>query len=430
MLTLLGLLMIISFIALIMTNRLSALVALIVLPLVFGALSGHAHDMGTLALAGITKLAPTAVLLVFAVLYFSLMIDAGLFDPLVRRVVAIVGDDPLRISVGTAIVVLLVSLDGDGASTALLTIATFLPIYRRVGMNPLILAVLLGASNSIVNITPWGGPTGRVAAALHLDTSDVFLPLVPTMLIGMAATVALAAYFGLSERRRLRGATAAAAGAQMPDITLDRDLSAARPRLILVNLALTLGTLAAGLTKLVPLPIAFMAGFALAMLINYPSVDLQRKRLAVHAPNALPVALLIFGAGVFTGVMSGTGMIDAVARSAAETMPPALGPWIGWITAFLSGPLTFVLPNDAYYFGVVPVVAQTAAQFGVAPVEIARASMLGQPLHTLSPLLASIYMVAGLLRCEVGALQRFALKWMLMLSMVMAVAAIATRAIT
>lgn len=428
MLTVLGLLMIVCFVAAIITNRLSAVVALMLVPLLFGLVAGHGADLGTMAMAGIAKLAPTAVLLLFAVLYFGLMIDAGLFDPLVRRVVRIVGGDPLRITVGTAVVVLLVSLDGDGASTALLTVATFLPIYRRVGMNPLILAVILGAANSIVNLTPWGGPTGRVAAALHLDPSDVFVPLLPTMLAGMTATLAVAAWLGLGERRRL-GVVEMIASGPAGEIAPDRDMSAARPRLILVNLALTIAVLAAGFLRWVPLPIAFMIGFALALLINYPDVATQRKRLAVHAPNALPIALLIFGAGIFTGVMSGTGMIDALAKSAASTLPPSLGPWLGWLTALLSGPLTFALPNDAYYFGVVPVVAQTGAQFGLAPVEIARASLLGQPLHALSPLTAPIYFVASLLGCEVGALQRFALKWMVLLCGVLVACAMLTRVI-
>jgi CitMHS family citrate-Mg2+:H+ or citrate-Ca2+:H+ symporter len=35
-------------------------------------------------LEGIKKIAPTGVMLMFAILYFGVMIDAGLFDPLVR----------------------------------------------------------------------------------------------------------------------------------------------------------------------------------------------------------------------------------------------------------------------------------------------------------------------------------------------------------
>lgn len=320
------------------------------------------------------------------------------------------------------------SLDGDGASTALLTVATFLPIYRRLGMNPLILAVLLGSANGIVNLTPWGGPTGRVSAALHLDPSDVFMPLLPAMLIGMVATLGIAWYLGLTERRRL-GVVQLESSVSDTNIGFDRDEGVVRPKLIYFNLLLTIAVLATGFLKILPLPMAFMVGFSLALVFNYPSVDAQRKRLTAHASNALPVVMLIFGAGVFTGILTETGMIEAMAKDAASVIPPTLGPWLAWITAFLSGPLTFILPNDAYYFAVIPLVAKTAAEFGIPAVEIARASLLGQPLHTLSPLIASIYLVAGLLGSDVGAMQRFALKWALLLTFVLAVAAIVTGAI-
>ena len=440
MLTALGVAMIVSFIALIMTQRLTALVALVLVPLAFGLValalglvaapaSGHGAGLGPMAMAGISKLAPTVVLLLFAVLYFCTMIDAGLFDPLVRRVVRIVGGDPLRVTLGTTVVVLLLSLDGDGASTALVTVGAFLPIYRRLGMNPLILALLLGAGNGIVNLTPWGGPTGRVAAALQLDPADVFLPLVPTMLAGMLATLGVAWYLGAQERRRL-GVVAIEGPVEDFAVGFERDAGVTRPRMVVVNLLLTVAVLATGFSKLLPLPMAFMVGYAVAMLINYPRLDQQRARLAAHAAHALPIVTLILGAGVFTGILTGTGMIDAMAKTAAGAIPSAYGPWLAWITAVLSGPLTFMLPNDAYYFAVVPLVAQTAAEFGIPAVEIARASLLGQLLHTFSPLLAAIYLVAGLLRVEVGEMQRFGLKWALLLTAVLIVTAIATRAIT
>jgi CitMHS family citrate-Mg2+:H+ or citrate-Ca2+:H+ symporter len=88
-----------------------------------------------------------------------------------------------------------------------------------------------------------------------------------------------------------------------------------------------------------------------------------------------------------------------------------------------------VLSNDAYYFGVIPVIAKTAAAYGVDPVLIARASLLGQPVHVLSPLVAAVYLVAGLLETDVGALQRFGLKWASLLVLILIVSAILTGAL-
>jgi CitMHS family citrate-Mg2+:H+ or citrate-Ca2+:H+ symporter len=196
-----------------------------------------------------------------------------------------------------------------------------------------------------------------------------------------------------------------------------------------VNLVLTLAILAAAISKALPLPLVFMIGLAVALVANYPRLRDQRARLAAHAPNALPIMLLIFGAGVFTGIFNGTGMLDAMAQGAVAAMPPVLGPWLAPVTALLSAPLTFVLSNDAYYFGVVPVIAKAAAAYGVDPLLIARASLLGQPVHVLSPLVAAVYLVAGLLETDVGALQRFCLKWAVLLSLILIASATVTGAI-
>ena len=426
-----GYLMVATFMVLIMTRRLSALVALILVPLVFGVITGHGTELGAMALDGLGKLAPTATLLLFAVLFFAVMIDAGLFEPLVDRVLRFAGEDPLRVAIGTAAMATVVSLDGDGATTALITITAMLPVYRRLGMNPLVLAVILASANTVVNLMPWGGPVGRVAASLRLDPAVVFVPLLPTIAAGLAGTFAIAWMLGRSERKRL--GTGGAASSAPSDFVFPEprpvDPSIRRPRLFPVNLALTLGVLVMAVLHLLPLPLVFMVALAVALAINYPALADQRARLAAHAENALPISILILAAGVFTGVMAGTGMIDAMAKGAMAVVPQSMATWLGPITAVLAAPLTFVLSNDAYYFGVVPVIAQTASHYGIPPEHIARAALLAQPIHALSPLVAAIYLVCGLLGVEVGALQRFSFKWAVFLTLIMIVTACATRAI-
>jgi len=426
MLALVGFGMIATFMILIMTRALSATAALIIVPLAFGVLSGHGLDMAEMALDGLSNLAPTVMALVFAVLYFSVMTDAGLFDPLVRNAVRFAHGDPLKVSLATATVATLVSLDGDGAAAAIVTIGAFLPIYRRLGMNPLLLAVLLGSANSIVNMMPWGGPMARVASSLNVPILDIFVPLLPTMLAGIAGVFVFAWILGSLERKRLG---VVALETDLSGSLFEREPGVERPRLFWINLALTLALFVCAIAGLVPLPLAFMIGLALALMINYPNIASQRDRIAAHATNALPIVLLIFSAGVFTGILEGTGMVDAMGRSLLALVPPEYGPYFGPLVALTSGPFTFVMSNDAYYFGIVPILAETAGHFGVAPVEVARASLLGQTVHSLSPLIAAIYLVAGLMKVEVGDLQRFALPFAIALYLLMIAVALATGAV-
>ncbi len=87
-------------------------------------------------------------------------------------------------------------------------------------------------------------------------------------------------------------------------------------------------------------------------------------------------------------------------------------------------PFTFFISNDAFYFGVVPILAKAAAVYGISAAEIGRASIIGQPVHLLSPLVPSTYLLVGLSEMEFGDHQRYTLFWSLAASVVMLVAAV------
>jgi len=427
MLTALAFGMVVVFMLLIMTKRLSALTALILVPITFGIIGGFTSGLGAMMLAGITKLAPTGVMLMFAILYFAVMIDSGLFDPFVRAIVRIVHGDPMKIVVGTAVLALLVSLDGDGSTTYMITTAAMLPLYRRLGIRPLILACITMMSGGVMNILPWGGPTARVASALGVDSSEIFVPLIPAMIAGAAWTLYVAWRLGMHERVRL----AAVVGTLTDDRLLDAATShplRGRPGRLWLNAALTAALMTALVLGVMPLPVLFMIGFAVAMLLNFPTIEEQKTLLGTHAGNVLAVVGMIFAAGIFTGILAGTKMIDAMADSVIKIIPAALGPYMSVVTALLSIPFTFFISNDAFYFGVLPILAKAGHVYGIAASEMGRASLIGQPVHLLSPLVPSTYLLVGLVDVPFDEHQRYTIKWAFMTAMVMLVAGLFTSA--
>lgn len=427
MLTTLAFSMVVVFMALIMTKRLSALTALILVPIAFGLIGGFAGGLGAMMLAGITKLAPTGVMLMFAILYFAIMIDAGLFDPFVRAIVRIVHGDPMKIVVGTAVLALLVSLDGDGSTTYMITTAAMLPLYRRLGIRPLILACVTMMAGGVMNILPWGGPTARVASALGVDSSEIFVPLIPAMVAGAAWTLYVAWRLGMRERLRLAGEIRTLTDASLLDAATSHPMRG-RPGRFWFNAALTAALMAALVLGVMPLPVLFMIGFAVAMLLNFPTLEEQKTLLATHAGNVLAVVGMIFAAGIFTGILAGTKMIDAMADSVITVIPTALGPYLSVVTALLSVPFTFFISNDAFYFGVLPILAKAGHVYGITAVEIGRASLIGQPVHLLSPLVPSTYLLVGLVDVPFDEHQRYTMKWAFLTAMVMLVAGLLTAA--
>jgi CitMHS family citrate-Mg2+:H+ or citrate-Ca2+:H+ symporter len=422
MLTFLGFAMVITFMFLIMTKRLSALIALIIIPIVFALFGGFGPKIGPMMLEGITKLAPTGVMLMFAILYFALMIDSGLFDPAVRKILKMVKGDPLKVSVGTAVLALVVSLDGDGATTYMICVAAMLPLYSRIGMSPRIMAGLIILAGGVMNMTPWGGPTARAASALHVDPSAIFVPMVPAMAAGVLAILAIAYFYGKRERARLGELHLVGDEIDHSEITVSQFPDARRPKLIWFNGALTLALMCTLIAGLLPLPV--MVAFSIAMIVNYPCLQQQKDRVAAHAGSVLAVVGLIFAAGIFTGILSGTGMVDAMSKSLLSVIPDFLGPYLAVITALVSMPFTFFMSNDAFYYGVLPVLAEAASHYGITAVEMARASIVGQPVHLLSPLVPSTYLLVALAGIDFGDHQRFTLKWAVLVCMCILVAAL------
>jgi CitMHS family citrate-Mg2+:H+ or citrate-Ca2+:H+ symporter len=432
MLTLLGFGMVLTFMYLIMARRLSPLVALITIPVLFALVGGFGGEgIGTMMLEGIRTLAPTGVMLMFAILYFGVMIDAGLFDPVVKQILRLVGNDPLKVVVGTALLAMFVSLDGDGSTTYMIVVASMLPLYRRLGMDRLKLCCVTMLASGVMNMTPWGGPLARAATALHVEPAEVFVPMMPAMVAGLVGIAALAYLLGLHERRRLGSVSLGTPPLQggedtglLPETDSEVLARLRRPRLLWVNAALTVALMVALLVGILPLSVLFMIAFAFAIVINYPKVQDQRERIAEHAKNVIAVVSLIFAAGIFTGILSGTGMVKAMSDSLLAVIPDAMGPYFAVITAIASMPFTFFISNDAFYYGVMPILSEASQVYGITPVEMARASLIGQPVHLLSPLVPSTYLLVGLAGVEFGDHQRYTLKWAVLICMVLMVTAL------
>ncbi|WP_078410058.1 CitMHS family transporter [Priestia abyssalis] len=431
MLALLGFLTIGTFLYLIMTKRLSVIVSLVLVPVVFGLLSGFGTDLGAMMLEGIQKVAPTGIMVGFAVLYFGLMMDAGLFDPIISRMIRIVKGDPLKIVIGTVLVTMLVALDGDGASTFMITISAFLPLYKRLGMNPLILSGVVALGAGVMNIAPWGGPTARAMTTLHADSAQLFNPVLPAMLGGIVWVLFSAYWLGKKERARL-GIMDMKGGYEDFMTEHAAAVEGKRPQLFWFNLMLTILLLVALVLTWLPMPVLFIIAFVIALLVNYPNLSEQQERLSNHASSVVMVSTMIFAAGIFTGILTGTKMIDAMASSMVSVIPEQLAGFLPLLVAITSMPLSLVFTPDAYYFGVLPVLSQAAVSFGIDPIEIGRAAILGQMTtgFPLSPLTASTFILVGLSGVDLGEHQRFIFKWAFGTTIVMTIIALITGAIT
>ena len=419
-----GFAMITLFMYLIMSKRMTAMNALVLIPIIFAVgLGFHDAKLGKMMFDGVKKVAPTGIMICFAILFFGVMIDAGLFDPIIKKILKSVKGDPMKVCVGTAVLAAFISLDGDGSTTYLVTCSAMMAVHRKLGIRPIILPALALLENSVMNIIPWGGPTGRVLASLGVESSQVFVPMIPGMVLGTLFVCFMGYRWGVQERTRLGKLELEHAG----DFSMNSDDPEAaalkRPEKFWINAALVAVLMVCLIMEVLPLAILFIAGTALALMINYKNKE-QQARIAANGANATPVVTMVFAAGIFMGILSGTKMIDAMAKIIIAAVPESMGAHFPVITALISLPGTFFMTNDAFYFGVLPVLAKAAATYGVDAAEMGRAALIGQGAHLLSPLVPSTYLLVGLNKVEFGDLQKFALLPAIGVSMVWLVTAI------
>lgn len=431
MLTLLGYLLIVGFLVLVIKKKASAFTGLVVVSLGCGIaaciVTGmplekillwireglfYTSEKGKVRLGTVN---PT-IMILFAILYFSIMMNVGLFDPLCTYLIRKAKGDPLKVIMVTAFVSGVVTLDGDGTTTIMIVTSAFLPLFRQMGLKLSNLAILIILPCELGNCLPWGGPLARAAAVLNLEVNDLFVAMLPILGVSFLYVLVVAYIMGIRERKRLgyvAGSDRVLTQVQieeMVSVIVNHDQELKRPRLFIFNLLLTIGMLTLLILGIVSGATAFLLGTAIALAINYNDKE-QRERIAANGGDAIAVTSIIIAAGCFLGILNGSGMATAIANHIASLIPESMGGHIPLIFAFVGAIACYALPVDAYYFGVLPVVAPIAYKYGITPTQIGMSSFMGQALRYASPTVAWLFLLMDRTEMTFGEYTREFFKW-------------------
>lgn len=417
----LGFLTIFILLAVIMMKKLSPLVALISVPIITAIIGGHGLKIGKFINDGVKSIAPTGTMFIFAILFFGILTDAGTFQPIIDKILKVVGKDPVKIAVGTAILSMIVHLDGSGAVTFLVTVPAMLPLYEALGMRKTTLATIVGLGAGVMNVLPWGGPTLRAATSLKISVTELFNPLFIPVLAGIIFVLFVAIKLGRDEKKRL---------GNIEHLNINTDNLGEKKEsknfgINIITIIVAIGVLISG--KLPP-AVVFMIAFCISVVINYPSVKEQKERVYSHAKAALMMASILFAAGAFIGIMQGSGMIKEMSVVMVDIIPKSLGRSMAILVGVIGMPASLLFDPDSFYFGILPVLATTAQELGSSAISVARAAILGQMTtgFPVSPLTASTFLLIGLTGVELGEHQKKTIPYAFLTTIVMLIVAVIT----
>lgn len=377
-------------------------VPFVIVPILFAALARFGYaDISSFAVSGISKVANTAVLFIGTILYFSVMGDAGMFDPMINRLVRFADRGVISIFLATSAITMVTHLDGSGVSTYLLTIPVMLPLYEKFKIRKLDLLLTTALMAGVMNLVPWGGPFVRVGSVLNIDPSIIWQRMLPTQIFGVLLCYGFS--FFLAKRAIRYGAgkyLALQMGAEV-DIQQTSDQNLKRPNLVLVNWALTVALLASLFMGLMPSHLLFLIGAVMALFINYRGYAAQNERVKAHAANVLSMVVVVVSSGIFLGIFTGTKMVDEMVLTLIKIIPSFLAPVLHLVIGFFAAPLGMFIGADPYAYGMLPVILGVTATAGIDTQSVAIAVVMGECAGwTISPAVSTVYLGIALIGVE------------------------------
>ena len=425
-LTIAGLAIIFLTVAILIRGKVSPIVPMALIPAIGALILGYSfEELSDFFSDGLKSVMSVVVMFIFAIIFFGIMQDVGLFTPVIRALIKATRGNPVFITLGTAAIGVVAHLDGSGSTTFLLTIPALLPLYKAMHMSRYTLLTIVALAASVMNMVPLAGPVGRAGSVIAQDPHDIWIHLLPAQGIALLGVFAVAAVLGVLELRRARSRSAQQVGAGEDSASpafidvekmatefaenqrqqqAEIGLSFRSGRAVTVtNIVLILAVLVVLLAGLLPPAPAFLIATTVAMLVNCQDKDAQTGVLNRHAPNALSMAGVIIAAAMFLGVLNGSGMLEEIALQLIAIMPEGVGQYLHIIVAFFGVPLDLLTSTDAYYFSVLPIVQETAANFGVSGMGAAAALIVGNVIGTfVSPFSPALWLALGLAEGQMG----------------------------
>lgn len=401
MLAIIGFLMLLTIVFLLFKEKTTPMVVFIVVPTIAAFLAGFSiKEVVAFVESGISTVSEMAVLFIFSVTFFGVLSDTGMFDAIVDKLVKRTGNHLILVAIVTAVVAIFSHLDGATVTTVLVTIPALLPLYRKLGIRPHLLVLITACGMGVMNLLPWGGPVARAAAVLKMDTTDLWHLLIPLQILGIVMTVGLAIVMMLRESKRLSQVTESVES-QDGQVLTKEESALKRPKLTKLNLLLMLIILVVLLWDKFPTYFVFMVGCAIVLLLNYPNIKDQKARVKAHAGSALDVASVMLAAGIMVGVLSESGMLEAMVVPLLKIIPASLASQLQFIMGILAFPLGTMLGTDSYFYGLMPLAIQVGENYDIAPLTMGIAMLIGKNLSLLiSPLVPATYLAISLTDLE------------------------------
>lgn len=414
-LAILGYVMIALLMLILLKGKMTPVVAFVVIPPIFAVLAGYGPvEISSFVAAGVPNTLNSMALTLFATVYFRIMTDKGLFEPIVRWLGKRAGGNVSAILIVTTIISAISHMDTGTTSTMLVTIPAMLPLYKKYHIRVEWMFLMIAQAVGVINLLPHGGGPTRVSSVTGLDVAAIFRYIAPVIICMLIYNIVSAYFYGKTEQRYIAktyGNLVVEGGGA--DISNIREVTINAKYWL--NVFVTIGVLALMFQGSLSGYFIFMIGLAIVLMVNFPNPKDQIKVVKESAEDALYISAIMLASGVLVGILSGSGMLDAMAQIVVNLIPASLKSFYAVIVGYLSIPLSICLGADGFYYGLTPLFTQVGASYGFSTLSIVSVMMLARDAFgNITPVSPVTYLAPGMLGKDLGAFIKFCFKYLLL----------------
>ncbi|BDQ26495.1 hypothetical protein ASB1_01710 [Helicobacter heilmannii] len=171
--------------------------------------------------------------------------------------------------------------------------------------------------------------------------------------------------------------------------------------------------------KILPPEFCFLLALCAVLLINYANPKERMAKVKEYAPEAISMAVILLAAGVYIGILSGSGMLVDLAQHLSLLLPDFATKHLHIITGVFGVPFELLLDTNGYYFTLFPIVAHITAPYGVSGEATGYAMLIGSIVGTfVSPFAPALWLGLGLAKLSMGRHIAYSFFWLWGLSLV------------
>lgn len=314
---------------------------------------------------GLNSTLNTAALFTFAVVFFNVLGDAGMFDFIVSKVMKYIGNNVSMILLMTCLLTAISHLDGSGATTWLITAPTMLPLFKKMRISPIILLTYVALVSGVENMLPWTSALARVSASTGVEAREIWTALLPTQVVGLVLLFASVFIMGPILKKRGCGMTDEEfAELKSGMLKLNDPVLKVSKGVLFFDMAFLVVLVVCLLMGWINTNVAFMIGLSIALIVNCKDAKEMTSQIKKHGSNALNMVMIIFSIGMLVGVMKDSGMMNAMTDTLMSLVPASMGTHLTFIIALLSVPLSMAVGSDTLYMVMAPIFGNMAIAYG------------------------------------------------------------------